>query len=53
MRSFDFMNPTIAVCSIPDRMFCLPYCRRQILGNAQEMEFAAVIEDHAGLFSNT
>jgi hypothetical protein len=42
-----FMNPTIAVCAIPDRMFCLHICRRQILGNAQEMEVAA------GLFSDT
>jgi hypothetical protein len=28
-------------------------CRRQILGNAQEMEVAAVVGDHAGLFSDT
>jgi hypothetical protein len=47
-----FMNPTIAVCAIPD-MFCLHICRRQILGNAQEMEVAAIVEDHAGLFSDT
>jgi hypothetical protein len=48
-----FMNPTIAVCAIPDRMFCLHICRRRILGNAQEMEVAAIVEDHAGLFSDT
>src|ERR1700704_5994353 len=45
-----FMNPTIAVCAIPDRMFCLPYLPRQILANAQEMEVEAVVEDHAGIF---
>jgi hypothetical protein len=48
-----FMNPAIAVCAIPDRMFACRICRRQILATAQEMEVAAVVEDHAGLFSDT
>jgi hypothetical protein len=33
--------------------FACRICRRQILATAQEMEVAAVVEDHAGLFSDT